>query len=297
MKRENILALVLVISLCANVYLVFFDHSILTQHIPKLSNNTLLPSLVPANSSGGSSFMVDEYGEVVPLPGTDDEGPLPDTPDNESREFSPGEMEEIPDDTLDEADILYENPGSEDEMPLDLPEEVILDPFINYTSAKHAFSLVYSRNWTANEATAGRTVLTLKAPEETSCDTRNNQCYVYVAQLTVEIDSKPHTLIIEDYFNKAVSQLQIQHGITTTSKISATVLSDSRACQIEYFTRDTRGNPDRSFMQYYTIIDGKGYIISYFGPYSSWDGVYRNNKADAQQIINSIMVERSFKPV
>jgi len=293
MKRENIIALVLVVSLCANVYLVFFDDSTLTQHIPKLSNNTLLPSLVPVNSSGGSLFMVDEYGDVIPIPRTDDEGP-PETLDNESREVQPAGSEEVPDETVEGQNNRSE---VEDDTPPGEPEEIVLDPLVNYTNTKHAFSLVYPRNWTANEATAGRTVLTLNAPEETGCDTRLNQCYVYIAQLTVEIDSKPHTLIVEDYFNKAVSQLQIQHGITTTSKTSATVLSDSRAYQIEYFTRDKRGNPDRSFMQYYTIIDGKGYIISYFGPYSSWDGVYRNNKADAQDIINSITVERSFKPV
>lgn len=293
MKRENIIALVLVVSLCANVYLVFFDDSTLTQHIPKLSNDTLLPTLVPVNASGGSFIMVDEYGDVVPIPRTDDEGP-PEPLDNGSEEEWPAGSEEVMDETVEGRNNLSE---VEDDSPLEEPVEIVPDPLVNYTNTKHAFSLVYPRNWTANEAAAGRTVLTLNAPEETSCDTRLNQCYAYIAQLTIEIDSKPHTLIIEDYFNKAVSQLQIQHGITTTSKTSATVLSNSRAYQIEYFTRDKRGNPDRSFMQYYTIIDGKGYIISYFGPYSSWDGVYRTNKADAQDIINSITVERSFKPV
>ena len=299
MKRENIIALLLVISLSANVYLVFFDHSLLTQHFPEAGDNPLLTFLGAENSSGGPYIMVDEYGQVIPVPPTAvvQSTPSTDPGEDEPPDLSVREIDESPGNGDPGLTNLSDLSGNEDVTEPGEPEEIILDPLVTYTNTKHGFSLVYPRTWTANEAPAGRTVLTLTAPEETSCDTRTNQCYVYIAQLTVEIDTSPNTLVIEDYFNKAVAQLQKQHGITTTSKTSATVLADSRAYQIEYFTRDSRGNPDRSFMQYYTIIDGKGFIISYFGPYSTWDGIYRNNKADAQEIINSFTVERIFKPV
>ena len=172
-----------------------------------------------------------------------------------------------------------------------------VDPLVTYTSAKHGFSLRYPRNWTVNEAVAGRTVLTLTAPIETACDSDTSQCYKYVATFTVEIDQNPSITVLEDYFNKAVSKLQLEYSITTTTKSAPALLSATRAYQIEYYTHDKRGNAVRNFMQYYAIIDGKGYIISYFGPYSIRENVFDHNKGDAQRIIDSISITRSYKPV
>ena len=172
-----------------------------------------------------------------------------------------------------------------------------VDPLVTYTSDKYGFSLRYPRNWTVNEAVAGRTVLTLTAPIETACDSDTSQCYKYVATFTVEIDQNPSITVLEDYFNRAVSKLQSEYSITTTTRSAPALLSATRAYQIEYYTHDKRGNAVRSFMQYYAIIDGKGYIISYFGPYSIRENVFDHNKGDAQRIIDSVSITRSYKPV
>ncbi|HPJ74620.1 MAG TPA: hypothetical protein PKX98_07215 [Methanoregulaceae archaeon] len=107
----------------------------------------------------------------------------------------------------------------------------------------------------------------------------------------------PSTLVLEDYFNDAISTLQQTHFITTTSKSSPTTLSGNKAYRIDFFTRDKRGNPEKSYMQYYTIIDKKVYILTYSGPYSTQETVFDYYKRDAFQIIKSFTVDRDYKTV
>jgi len=291
MMREKVLVLLLIMSLCGNVILVFF-------------NPLLPPSLTGANStsgfagidlskiSGHNDFMVDEYGNLIGIP------PTQDTPGEPNLTVPRGDSDLSSSDPeaeeLNETAVMITDDPTMTPTP-EVTEEIPLDPLVTYENKKFGFSLRYPRNWTINEAAAGRTVLTLTAPIERGCDSETSQCFNYIANLTVEIDSKPKTLILEDYFNSAVSQLQMDYYITTTSKSAPALLSDTRAYQIEYFTRDKRGNADRKFMQYYTLIDGKGYIVSYFGPYSTWENVYDHNKPDALKVVNSFTVKRTFK--
>lgn len=278
--REKVLVLVLTISLLANAYLVITYHPAFSSGIPGMSSNQLLPVSQEENSSSETDFFVDEQEELISYPPSLPTG-TPDEPgEGEDGEGEEGENLSVPEESL--IPIVEET------------EPVPIDPLVSYTSTTYGFSLRYPRTWTINEAAAGRTVLTLTAPVETGCDSKTNQCFKYIANFTVEIDQKPHTIVLEDYFNKAVSGLQLNYHITTTSKSAPALLSDMRSYQIEYYTHDKRGNADRSFMQYYAVIDGKGYILSYFGPYSSWDNVYDHNKADAQAIVDSFTVKRTF---
>ncbi|MDD1709067.1 MAG: hypothetical protein LUQ33_07865 [Methanoregulaceae archaeon] len=170
------------------------------------------------------------------------------------------------------------------------------DGWVDYTSSMYHFSLRYPQTWELTERPAGspRTVLILTAPVETACEETGTRCYKYTANMSFEIDQNPFTLIPDEYFVRAVADLQAKYSITTTSKSAPCIISGIRAYQIEFYTRDKRGNPDRSYMQYYVIVDGKAYIISYTGRYSTWDNVYSNNKGDAQQIIDSIVFKRDF---
>jgi hypothetical protein len=292
MMRENVLVLLLVISLCGNVILVFFN-PLLTGSVPGLNSSPDFPGIDLSKISGHSEFIVDEYGNLIAVPPTSETRGAPDLTDpyTESALSSDSEAED-----LNQSAVLIRAEPTLTLTPTpEVTEEVPLDPWITYANKKYGFSLRYPRNWSINEAVAGRTVLTLTAPIETGCDADNSQCYNYIANFTVEIDQKPQTVILEDYFNKAVSNLQLNYYITTTSKSAPALLSDVRAYQIEYYTHDKRGNADRSYMQYYAVIDGKVYIVSYFGPYSNWENVYNHNKADAQRILDSITVIRTFK--
>ncbi|HOW33848.1 MAG TPA: hypothetical protein PLN32_05240 [Methanoregulaceae archaeon] len=170
------------------------------------------------------------------------------------------------------------------------------DGWIGYTSSRHPFSLRYPETWTINEKPTGsaRAILQLTAPVEIECEKTGTRCYKYMANMTVDVDPTPVTLVPDEYFIQAVADLQGKYSITTTSKSAPCIISGIRAYQIEFYTRDKRGNPDKSSMQYYVIVDGKAYIISYTGPYSTWENVYSNNKGDAQHIIDSIVFRRNY---
>ncbi|MDD1707655.1 MAG: hypothetical protein LUQ33_00605 [Methanoregulaceae archaeon] len=288
MMREKVLVLLLVLSLCGNIYLVFFDAAPLGPLLEKVNGSNLSPLFGNSNSSTENEFYIDENGEIIVFPSpspTPEINPGNGNADNSSDEVLDGEVNGS--ETLPTTEVTV--------IPTET-EPIPLDPWVTYNSTKYGFSIRYPRNWTVNEVVAGRTVLTLTAPIEKECDSETSQCYDYIARFTVEIDQKPYTIVLEDYFNRAVSQLQLEYHITTTSKSAPAVMSDTRAYQIEYYTHDKRGNADRSFMQYYVIIDGKAYIISYFGPYSSWENVYNHNKGDAQRIVDSMSITRVYKP-
>jgi hypothetical protein len=288
MMREKVLVLLLVLSLCGNIYLAFFNSAPLGPFLENVNGSNWSPFSGNSNSSPENEFYMDENGQIIAFP-----SPTPTAEINPDNGNAGNSSDEVPDSEPDESATL---PTTEVTVTPTETEPIPLDPWVTYNSTKYGFSLRYPRNWTVNEVVAGRTVLTLTAPIEKECDSETSQCYDYIARLTVEIDQKPFTIVLEDYFNKAVSLLQLEYHITTTSKSAPAVMSDTRAYQIEYYTHDERGNADRNFMQYYVIIDGKAYIVSYFGPYSSWENVYNHNKGDAQRIVDSLSITRVYKP-
>lgn len=271
MNREKLIAIILVISLSANLYLLFADHDVLDRQVQRIVNQATPHVLAEMNNT---SFLNESQSnpanQTVPTP----------TPINEPLN---GELNEtVP---------LSVGETSEPTPPS--------DGWTRYTSTKYKFSLRYPLTWEINEQPAGSpaTLLILTAPIETDCDTTLAQCFKYIATMTIEIDQDPGTTVLEDYFNHAIAALQKDYGITSTSKSATAYLSGNRAYQIEFYTRDERGNPDRSYMQYYSIIDKKAYIISYTGPYDTWENVYSHNKGDAQGIIDSFNLERVYQQV
>lgn len=173
------------------------------------------------------------------------------------------------------------------------------DPYAwkNYSSTKWHFTMPYPPSWEVKEGTSSNPAMTITAPVETECSTETSECYQYVASVVVSIDQNPGTTVLEDYFNRKVSSLQKSLGITSTSKSALTTISGNNAYWIEYYTRDARGNPLKWYMQYYSLIDKKVFIITYSGPYSTGDNVYSTNKPDAQKMIDSFTVERQYKVV
>ncbi len=278
MMREKILTVLLIISLGANAYLIFFDHSSLNHGIPGVISSGLFPA--SGNMSNVSLSYEDASNNSTLLsPNASTEDPL-------LTELPPEEpVEEMPPPTPEDTDEVTEEPTP------------VSDGWANYSSAKNGFSLRYPQTWEINEKSTGspRAVLIMTAPVENECDRTGTQCYKYIASMTIELDKDPFTLVPEEYFNKAVAAFQDEYSITTTSKSAACIVSGSRAYQIEFYTRDERGNPDRSYMQYYCFIDGKVYIISYTGPFSNWENVYSRNRSDAVRIIDSIVFVRDYR--
>ena len=284
MNREHVLAVILVLSLCANVYLVFTDHSSLNPGVREFVSIAVPGAYSPTISTGA-------LGINNSSPGTPDQGPANETDVGSRADGEDGANSEDPDEQI---TIPVPSPTPETVEPTPTP-----DGWTSYTSKKYAFSVRYPTTWDLNDGSTGSPgrMLVLTAPTESDCDPISAQCFKYIASMTFEIDQHPDTLVLEDYFNSAVASLQEDYGITATSKSASCMLSGNRAYQIEFYTRDERGNPDRSYMQYYTLIDKKGYIISYTGPYCNWENVFSHNKGDAQRIIDSFWVDRTFEIV
>jgi len=279
MNREHVLAVILVLSLCANVYLVFTDHSSLNPEVQDFVS-TIIPGADRSMNGSPGSLVINNS-----------------SPDNSDQEA--GNQTDRGNITVDEDPDGYVN----ETIPLVTPGTVVPTPtpdgWTTYTSKKYTFSVRYPTTWELNDGSTGSPsrLLVLTAPPETECNSISAQCFKYIASLTIDIDRDPDTFDLEKYFNRAVASLQKDYDITSTTKSSSCMLDGNRAYQIEFYTRDERGNPDSSYMQYYTLIDKKGYIISYTGPYSTWEHVYALNKGDAQRIIDSFEVERTYEEV
>lgn len=164
-----------------------------------------------------------------------------------------------------------------------------------YTTTKWRFSIPYPPSWEVKEGPSSNPAVTFSAPPEIECSAETTECYHYTASLVVSIDQNPSTTVLEDYFNKKVSALQKSLGITATSKSAPTTISGNKAYWIEYYTRDSRGNPLKRYMQYFTILDKKVYILTYSGPYSTAENVYSYYKPDAQKMIDCFIVDREYK--
>jgi hypothetical protein len=283
MEREKILAVLLVISLGANAFLFFSAMPAVDGNV----GNLLSPILFPA-SGAASNVTIDGMSEVA---GTGELG---------------SEAALSPEPTVEETPVPTTEPTTPppttEPTPVPTPEPT-QDPsiitLINFSSSKYPFHLQYPSNWNISETSTGspKGALLLTAPVEKECPKASSQCYQYVASMLIEVDPNPGTPNPEEYFTISIAAIQAKYTITSTTKSAPCYLSGSRAYQIEFFTRDQRGNPERSYMQYYGIFDGKAYTISYTGPYSTSVNVYSRNKGDAQRIVDSFAVERTYKVV
>lgn len=170
----------------------------------------------------------------------------------------------------------------------------------NYTNSKYRFSVTYPPGWELIEKTSSssKTVVVINTPSLQECNPFTGECFMHIATFSVDVVPNPDPAVIEDYFNKAVSKLQQQYAITATSKSAPTILAGNKAYEIDYFTKDSRGNRDKSYVQYYAMIDDKVYIVTYSGTFSTNDdSVFETNKPEAQKIIDSFQVERVYKVV
>lgn len=262
MKREQVLAVLLIISLCGNVYLAFMEGST-DDPLRQIINMHLHPGENMTNSSNTSALSRTPIME----PATTTVVTTPPTP----------------------TPTLTPTP-----KPTPTPT---LSPLVSYSNSKYRFSLVYPREWefVDRSKSSSSPAIIITTPAEIECNPKTTECYKYVSTFAVDIVENPKITVLEDYFNNAISMLQQEYYITTTSKSAPTILSDNKAYRIDFYTRDQRGNPEKSYMQYYTIIDKKVYVLTYSGPYSTQETVFDYYKRDALEVIDSFTVNRDYK--
>jgi len=299
MDKTKILVALLAISLCGNIFLLAGGGNNPTtegisqfilyayhQAFPPIENETIP---LAGNGSNWTGSNATEIGQA-----------------DGAKEFTIQDIlsmldeNGVPDETLLQMLLSLENETPSAERQYEEPE-VTPTPDQNawktYESSKWHFSIPYPPSWTVKEGTSASPAVTFTAPIETACSAETKQCYQYVASLSISIDSNPGTGGLEEYFNKKISTLQKQLGITATSKSAPTYISGERAYWIEYYTRDSRGNPSKRYMQYFALLDSKVYILTYSGPYSTKENVYSYNKNDVQKMIESFTVKREYVAV
>jgi len=296
MDKTKILVALLAISLCGNIFLLAaggnnpsaegisqFLLYAYHQAFPPLENETIPQA---GNESNWTVGTVTELGQS-----------------NGTKEFTVQDIlsmldkNEVPDEALLQILLSLENetpPAEEQEEEPEATPTPDPNAWKMYESSKWHFSIPYPPSWTVKEGTSPNPAVTFTAPIETACSSDTKQCYQYVASLSISVDSNPGTGGLEEYFNKKISALQKQLGITATSKSAPTYVSGERAYWIEYYTRDSRGNPSKRYMQYFALLDSNVYILTYSGPYSTKENVYSYNKDDVQKMIESFTVKREY---
>jgi len=296
MDKTKILVALLALSLCGNIYLLAtsgnppategisqFILYAYHQAFPPIENGTLLQSGNESKSTGVDDEMSDKPSDTMESTGRDSLPPVDKT--------------EVSEETLLQLLHSMENETrSIEEQKMEPEATPTPDPnaWKVYESSNWHFSISYPPTWTVEEGTSSSPAVTFTAPVETMCSAETKQCYQYVASLSIAIDSNPGTGGLEEYFNKKISTLQKQLGITATSKSAPTYISGERAYWIEYYTRDARGNPSKRYMQYFALLDGKIYLLTYSGPYSTKENVYSANKDEVQKMIESFTVKREY---
>jgi hypothetical protein len=268
--KERALVILLMLSLILNVYFIFFNTALVEGQFEGLSrpvaNLSEYNISVDMNSSTGLAAT-----RITPTPEIRIATTIP-TTEPTAEPTIPPTPEPTPDPNL----------------------------WKNYTNSKYRFSVTYPPAWELIEKTSGssKTVVVINTPSLQECNPFTGECFVHIASFSVEVDPSPDPAVLEDYFNKAVSKLQQQYAITSTSKSAPTILADNKAYEIDYFTKDSRGNRDKIYVQYYSMIDDRVYILTYSGTFSTnEDSVFETNKPDAQKIIDSFEVERVYKVV
>ncbi|MBP1927808.1 hypothetical protein J2741_000355 [Methanolinea mesophila] len=302
--REQILLILLMFSLIGNVYLLFFDHSDLDANMDDVLNGSFPENLTLFGKELNFSFpfpsnisiLGKSFNLSIPVP---DNLTLMGTEFNGSSRTPATRATEVVTTTVTTATPTPTRTRTP--TPTQTPKPTPTpDPnaWKDYSNANYRFSLQYPPTWTLNENNGPYPVIEIEAPPQDFCDNRSGECYRLITKVTVDVDTNPFTTVLEDYFNEAVATLQRDYSITAVSKSAPTSLSEVKAYRIEYYTRDERGNKLNSVLQYYSVIDGKVYILSYMGPYSQYDdSIYQVNKPDARNIFLSFIVDREFREI
>jgi len=136
---------------------------------------------------------------------------------------------------------------------------------LSYVNAANKFSVTYPGNWTKEEVAAARSGIIVKfhTPVVTLCNVRKTDCADYVATLSVSIDPNPTPSNVEEYYNKALGGLQEKYqNHRHDQEFAGTPLRDE-SLQYQLHHQGCTGQPDKQVMQYYSILYGKAYVLTY----------------------------------
>ena len=146
-----------------------------------------------------------------------------------------------------------------------------------YSNSAYGFSIKYPSDWDVNETNPVITglmetqipsgfgprfdVVEFYSPLSTSCT--QNSCVR--SEVHVEVDPKPFTNILEDYYVKDVAWISTNNPIEITKRDAKFSLSGQKAYRLDYRLKSSGGsvNDQLNVERAYVIIKGKAYIITF----------------------------------
>ncbi len=137
-----------------------------------------------------------------------------------------------------------------------------------YTSSKFGFSIDYPAGWEVNEKNMLETpsltrydVIEFYSPSINRCDTDQTSCSIVRSTIMVEVETKPGTKELADYFVPEVARITSQNGAQITKRDSSFKLSGVKAYRLDYTA--TYNKNEVNLLSAYTLINNNAYIITY----------------------------------
>jgi len=137
-----------------------------------------------------------------------------------------------------------------------------------YTSSKFGFSIDYPSNWEVNEKNMLETpsltrydVIEFYSPSINRCDTDQSSCSLVKSTIMVEVETKPGTKELADYFVPEVARITSQNGAQITKRDSSFKLSGAKAYRLDYTAIYNKNAIN--LLSAYTLINDNAYIITY----------------------------------
>ena len=152
------------------------------------------------------------------------------------------------------------------------PIPTLTTSFNQYSNSRYGFSIDYPSDWQKNELNKlepeiSRTrynVVEFYSPSFLRCNTEKSNCVNVRSEVKIEVDTNPVSTELDTFFVKDVARITTGSDVEITKRNAMFKLSGTRAYRLDYnFHSEIE---EINVLSAYTIINGKGYIITFHAP-------------------------------
>jgi len=149
------------------------------------------------------------------------------------------------------------------------PIPTLTTSFNQYSNSRYGFSIDYPGDWQKNELNKlepeiSRTrynVVEFYSPSFLRCNTEKSNCVNVRSEVKIEVDTNPVSTELDTFFVKDVARITTGSDVEITKRNAMFKLSGTRAYRLDYnFHSEIE---EINVLSAYTIINGKGYIITF----------------------------------
>jgi hypothetical protein len=153
-------------------------------------------------------------------------------------------------------------PGPVPSPQMSLPE------MKTYSSSRFGFTIDYPSGWEVNEknqleapSLSRYDVIEFYSPSINRCNTDLSICSIVRSTVMVEVETRPGTKEIADYFIPEVARITSENGAQITKRDSMFKLSGIKAYRLDYTAWYNKN--EIKLLSAYTLINDKVYIVTY----------------------------------